>query len=186
MKKRYSKPGRLIRREDSLLVIIDVQEKLLPVIHDHEAVRQNVIRLAKFARIMDLPVVVTEQDKLGATIPEVRLETEQAAYFGKIAFNCFGRDDFSDHIGLSGREYLVLAGIESHICVAQTALSALDHYHVHVVTDAMGSRAPWNHETALRRLTQEGAVVTSTEMLIYELLGAAGTDEFRAALKLVK
>jgi nicotinamidase-related amidase len=180
------KPKRMIQREDSLLIIIDVQERLLPVIHEPEGIKQNVIRLAKFAGIIDLPVIITEQDKLGSTIPEVSAELEGATRFGKIAFDCFGQEGFASHLGLTGRGNLILAGIESHICVAQTALSALEHYNVHVVSDAMGSRTPLNHQVALNRLSREGVTVTSTEMVIYELLGCAGTDEFRAALKLVK
>ncbi len=183
-----SKPsaGRLINKEDSLLVIIDVQEKLLPVMAEKDMVKENVIRLAKFARIVHLPVIVTEQEKLGPTIPEVTAELAGVKTFGKISFDCFGEEGFRASIGLSGRKTLILAGIEAHICVTQTAISALDKYNVHAVGDAMSSRAPRNHEIAMNRMRQAGAVITSTEMVMYELLGQAGTQEFRDCLKLVK
>ena len=89
-------------------------------------------------------------------------------------------------MGLAGRRNLILCGIESHICVAQTAISALENYNVHVVSDAVSSRSNHNKETALNRMRESGAVITSTEMVIYELLRQAGTNDFRATLKLVK
>lgn len=176
----------LINKEDSLLVIIDVQEKLLPVMADKDLVKENVIKLARFARIVHLPVIVTEQEKLGPTIPEITAELTGVKTFGKITFDCFGDEGIRASIGLTGRTTLILAGIEAHICVAQTAISALGKYHVHAVGDAMSSRAPQNHEIAIHRIRQAGAVVTSTEMVMYELLGKAGTQEFRECLKLVK
>ena len=178
--------GRLIKAEDTVLLIIDVQEKLLAVMSDKEMVRDNTVRLAAFAGQAGLPVVVTEQDKLGPTVAEVRAVLKEYDPVGKITFNCFGEPGFRSRLERAGRKTLVLAGIESHICVIQTALSALDGYRVQVVADAVSSRTPSNRQVALDRMARSGVTVTSTEMFIYELLGRAGTDEFRAALKLVK
>ena len=178
--------ARLIKREESILIIIDIQEKLLPVMAEKEQVLQNAVRLVKFANIVRLPVVVTEQDKLGETVPEIKDELTKAEVFGKITFDCFGEEAFRAHLGLTGRRNLILAGIESHICVAQTALRALDNYSVHVVADAVSSRTPHNKEVALNRLRANGVTITSTEMVIYEILRQAGTTEFREILKLVK
>lgn len=181
-----SKHDRLARREDCVLVIIDAQEKLLPVIHDKDAVVGNIAKLAKFAGIVDLPVVVTEQMKLGATAPEAALPLAGGPALTKLSFDCFGCDDFAAKIKDLKRKTLVLCGVEAHICVFQTALAALEDFRVQVVSDAVGSRAPHNWLVALERLRQAGCVITSTEMFIYEILRQAGTDEFKATLPLVK
>lgn len=180
-----SKHDRLARREDCVLVIIDAQEKLLPVIHDQEAAVANMARLAKFAAIVGMPVVLTEQMKLGATVPAVA-EPAGTEAIGKISFDCFGCEDFAQKIKELKRKTLVLCGVEAHICVFQTALSALEDFRVQVVSDAVSSRAPHNWLVALERLRQSGCAITTTEMFIYEILGQAGTDEFKATLPLVK
>ena len=104
----------------------------------------------------------------------------------KITFDCFGCPEFQARLQRLGGATLLITGIEAHICVCQTALTALGSYKVQVVADAVSSRVELNHRTALERMAQAGAVVTTTEMAIYELLGRAGTDEFRATLPLVK
>lgn len=180
------KTTRLINKENSALVIIDVQERLLPVMSEKEAVLANSAKLAAFAQIMHLPVVLTEQEKLGATLSEVQNEIQKMEKFSKTSFDCFGEDGFRAYLGLLDRPNLILAGIETHICVAQTALTALDSYNVHVVSDACSSRDPKNHKVALHRLRQNGATITSTEMVMYELLKDAKAPEFKAVLKLVK
>ena len=176
----------LLRREDAVLVVIDVQERLLPVMEGREKLVENMVRLLRFARIIDLPVVVTEQQNLGATVPAVRDELEDFSPIGKIEFDCFKRAEFVAKLRDFGRPALVLAGIEAHICVCQTALHALPDFNVHVVADAVSSRAADNRRIALDRMRQQGATISSTEMVIYELLERAGTDEFRQTLKLVK
>ncbi|MBM3498068.1 MAG: hydrolase [Armatimonadetes bacterium] len=176
----------LIRREESVLVIIDVQERLVPHIDRDAAVVANIARLARFAPIVELPIVVTEQMKLGPTVAEIGLHLEGVTPITKADFGCFGCEGFAEALSALGRSALILAGIEAHICVAQTALQALEQHTVHVVSDAVGSRTPENRQIALDRMRQAGAVITSTEMVMYELLVRAGTDEFRQALELVK
>lgn len=176
----------LLNRDDSLLVIIDMQERLLPVMADKERILENVIKLIKFFRIMELPVLLTEQQKLGDTIPEIRKELTGVEPIEKLEFDCFRSGLFHEKIIQSNRKSLIIAGIEAHICVTQTALHALSDYGVHVVSDAISSRSPHNWEVALRRMEQGGVTITSTEMVIYELLGKAGTDKFREVLQLVK
>ncbi len=176
----------LVEREDCVLVVIDAQEKLMPVIHDKEAVTANILRLVKFAGIIGLPVVLTEQKKLGPTLPEIKEALPGAEAVEKITFDCFGEETFRKRVQELGRGTLLLCGIESHICVCQTALSGTETHQVQVVSDAVGSRAQHNWIIALERMRARGVVLTSTEMLIYELLGKAGTDEFRATLPLVK
>jgi nicotinamidase-related amidase len=181
-----SSTSHLITREDSVLVVIDVQEKLMPVIAEKEKVTDNLVRLLKFAQIIGFPLVLTEQEKLGNTVPEIVEAAQPLSPIRKLDFNCFGCREFVDQVRRFGRKTLILAGVEAHICVAQTALGAAPDYTVHVVSDATSSRSRDNWNVAVKRMRQAGVVITSTEMVIYELLQRAGTDEFRAVLPLVK
>jgi nicotinamidase-related amidase len=176
----------LITREDSALVVIDVQERLMPVIANREQVTDNVARLLRVSEILGLPVILTEQEKLGDTLPEVLGARSDLRPLRKLDFDCFGCPGFADQVQRIGRKTLILAGVETHICVAQTALHAVPDFTVHVVSDATSSRTEHNWRVALERMRQAGVVITSTEMATYELLKRAGTDAFRAVLPLVK
>lgn len=176
----------LLRREDCVLVVIDAQEKLMPVIADRERIADNILRLVKFAGIIGLPVVVSEQMKLGPTLEPIAAELKGVKAIEKITFDCLACDPFRAELARLDRGTLLLAGVEAHICVAQTALNAAGRYRVQVAGDAAGSRAPENRDLAFARLRMNGITITSTEMLIYELLGQAGTAEFKATLPLVK
>jgi nicotinamidase-related amidase len=176
----------LLRRDDTVLVVIDVQERLLPVMEGREKLVENLLRLIRVARIIGLPVVVTEQQNLGGTVAEVKEELTFFDPISKIEFDCFKRTEFVAKLRDLGKKTLVLTGIEAHICVCQTALHALPDFNVHVVADAVSSRTADNRRIALDRMRQQGATVSSTEMVIYELLERAGTEEFRQTLKLVK
>jgi isochorismate hydrolase len=178
--------GSLARREDCLLIIIDAQEKLMPAISGAEEVLANITRLARFSLIANIPVLVTEQAKLGRTVAEVHDSLGNYTPISKIHFNCLSSHDFRDKMLASGKRTLVLSGVEAHICVAQTALCALSEFTVHVVSDAVSSRAAANKQVALRRMAQAGSIITSTEMFIYEVLEKAGTNEFKKTLQLVK
>ena len=176
----------LIRGDDSLILIIDMQERLLPVISGRERIIENAIKLIRFSKIMSLPVIVTEQENLGATVPEIAAQLDPFEPVRKVAFNGFGSYEFRKRLELLEPSCLIIAGVEAHICVAQTALHAAQAYTVHVVDDAVSSRAPSNVEVARNRLLQCGVAVTSTEMLIYEILERADTPHFREVLQLVK
>ena len=181
-----NKAHELIARNDSILIVIDVQEKLMPVIHHREEVILNTARLVKFCGIVGIPVVFTEQQKMGPTLPAVREPVNDFSAIEKVHFNCFLNPDFSDAVTETGRQTIILTGVESHICVAQTAISASSRWNVHVISDAVSSRSPANKTAALARMRDAGAVISSTEMFIYEILAQAGTDEFKAVLPLVK
>lgn len=182
-----SHAARLITTNDSLLVLIDFQQRLTPVMAEPGAVTANAARLAAFAGIVGLPCLVTEQDKLGPTVPDIADHLGDFSPVSKISFDCFGETDFSDAVDEQARGTLIVAGIEAHICVLQTVLSALGRgCNVHVVGDAVASRNPENRRLALERMQAAGAVLSSTEMVMYELLGKAGTPEFKSALKLVR
>jgi len=172
---------------DSLLILVDLQERLLPVIAEKESVVENVTRLARFAEIIGMPLLVAKQIKLGEVVPEIRALTQAATAVEKHHFDCLASPAFRDRLEAVERGALILCGIETHICVTQTALHALeDGYRVHVVADATSSRSRGNWEIGIARLGAAGAVITSTEMVIYELLGKAGTDLFRRVLPIVK
>jgi nicotinamidase-related amidase len=183
---------RRISRDDTIIAIIDVQEKLLPVIHDHESTSQNIERLIRGAAILGVPVVVTEQyvKGLGATVPRLRTALEETGGYSPIEKMCFssaGCEGFMEAIEKSGRREILVAGIETHVCVYQTVLDLLDRaMSVYVVADAVSSRSVSNRAFALQRMTTEGAKLTTTEMALFELTVRSGTDEFRAISKLVK
>jgi isochorismate hydrolase len=158
----------------------------MPVIAGGEEVVENIVRLLKFARIVGIPIVFTEQEKLGPTLPQVRQEVQEGEPVGKVAFDSFSCEEFASRVRQTGKEALILTGVEAHVCVMQTALHALPYIKVHVVSDAVSSRRRENWSVAIERMRQAGAVVTSTEMVMFELLRQAGTDEFRAALPLIK
>jgi nicotinamidase-related amidase len=181
----HSVPG-LVKREECVLIVIDVQEKLMPAINDGQQVIENASRLVKFCGIAGIPLVFTEQKKLGPTVHAVRESVKDFTAIEKTHFNCFMDPQFWNKVKNLGRKTIVLAGVEAHICVAQTAISALSDRQVHVISDAVSSRSPANREISLARMRDAGAVISSTEMFIYEVLVQAGTDEFKLVLPLVK
>jgi nicotinamidase-related amidase len=178
-----------IRRACAALAVIDIQERLLPAIHGREQVVENSVRLIQGARILGLPVVVTEQypKGLGPTVPAVAAALAGLAPIEKLAFSACGAADFLDFLARRQVQDVVLCGIEAHVCVSQTCLDLLaSGYRVFVVADATSARTPENHRLALERARAAGAMVVSTEMILFELLEQAGTPEFRQLLPLVK
>jgi nicotinamidase-related amidase len=178
--------SQLIKREDSVLVVVDVQEKLVPVISNHKKIIENMVRLIRFAKIIGMPVVLLEQKKLGATVKEIKTELPGLEPIKKIEFSACKDSMFIKKLHELSRCNIILAGIETHICITQTALELLSEFNVHVIGDATSSRSVENRDIALKRLSQSGVVVNSTEMVIYELMEKAGTSEFKKVLKLIK
>jgi nicotinamidase-related amidase len=178
--------NQLIATEESLLVIIDMQERLVPAMAEAEKLMGNVNRLLGLATVMGLPVIVTEQEKLGRTVTEIGEKITSPGPISKTAFNCFLAEGFAARLEETARNTLIIAGIEAHICVAQTALFGHPRFRVQVVGDAVASRSPENVAFALDRMRAAGVTITSTEMVIYELLRKAGTPEFKAMLPLIK
>jgi nicotinamidase-related amidase len=183
------KHSRRLRKAESALLVIDIQERLLPAIFERERVVQNAVRLIKGAAILGIPIFATEQYRkgLGATVSEVAAALGEVAPAEKLAFSACGAADLS--AALKGRKItsVILCGIESHVCVCQTSLDLLDaNYCVFVVADAVSSRTPENHRIGLERMRDSGAVIASTEMVLFELLEKARTEEFKSILPLVK
>jgi isochorismate hydrolase len=181
-----NKTDTLLTREDCLLLIIDVQEKLIPVIANHDRIVSNIIKLTQFASIINLPVLVVEQKKLGPTLALIKNEIHDFNPISKIDFDAAKCPAFLDALKKSGKKKLIIAGIESHICVTQTVIHLLPEYTIHVISDAISSRTMENCAIAIERLRSSGAIISSTEMIIYELLGRAGTNEYKTVLPLIK
>ena len=182
---------RPLNPDQCALIVIDIQEKLLAPIFEKERLVRNAQLLIRLAGILTIPTLLSTQYSkgLGNTIPEVASLLPEAQPVEKVAFSCFGSDVFCSAVKrLPGnRNTLVLCGMESHICVAQTALAALrEGYLVHVASDAVSSRTEWNWNVGLERMRSAGAVISSTEMVMYEALGSAGTSEFKAMLQYIK
>ncbi len=187
-KKTKSKTCRIVRA-NAALAVIDIQERLLPMIFEGERVVRNTVRLIKGARVLGIPVLVTEQYKkgLGATTPAVAAEIEGLTQMEKIAFSACGAAGFEQALKKKKVSDVILCGIEAHVCVSQTCLNLLEKgFRVFVVVDAMSSRTTDNHFIAVERMRDAGGVVVSTEMVLFELLEKAGTDEFKQILALVK
>ena len=173
------------------LIVVDIQEKLLPPIFQKEQLVRNSQLLIRLASILNIPTVLTVQypKGLGNTVAEVASLLPDTPAIEKLVFSCFGSDVFCSTLKrLPGnRTTLILCGMESHICVAQTALAALrEGYLVHIASDAVSSRTEWNWKIGLERMRAAGAVISSTEMIIYEALRSSGTSAFKDMLKYLK
>ena len=181
-----------LHRTDAVLVVIDVQEKLMPVIDAHDDVARNVERLVRGCKILDVPALLTEQyvKGLGPTVEPVRRAFDETSGYQPIEKNCFsgyGCAEFVTALRQLQRKQAVVCGIETHVCVYQTVSDLLANgYEVTIVADAVGSRAASNKDVALRRMVAQGAKLSSTEMALFEMLVASGTDEFRAIARLVR
>ena len=173
------------------LLVVDIQEKLLPPIFQKGQLIKNSQLLIRLAAILKLPALVTTQYArgLGNTVPEIASLLPENHPIDKQMFSCFGSDVFCSLLKrLPGnRNTVLLCGMESHICVAQTALGALrEGYIVHVASDAVSSRTEWNWKVGLERMGAAGAVISSTEMIIYELLRSSGAPAFKELLPYLK
>jgi nicotinamidase-related amidase len=176
--------------EACALIVVDIQEKLLPPIFEKERLLKNSQLLMRLAGILNISTIATSQYArgLGDIVPAVKSLVPQSV-IDKQSFSCFGSEVFCSLLKrLPGRRNTVLlCGMESHICVMQTALAALrEGYLVHVASDAVSSRTEWNWKVGLERMRAAGAVISSAEMMIYELLRSSGTDAFKQMLPLLK
>ena len=179
----------MLNRQSLALVVIDFQERLLPKILNGDAVLSKAVKLIQFARILEIPVVVSEQypKGLGPTVAGLATELQGIKPLEKMTFGCFGDEAFAGAVAALGRKQLLLTGIEAHVCVLQTALMAVNAgYEVFVPRDAVGSRFQAEYEAAIHRLERSGVVLVTTEMALFEILRVAGTAEFKQTLPLIK
>lgn len=175
----------LIDADRSMLLVIDLQERMVPVIHDHDEVVANATWLVRVARKLGVPVAATEQyaKGLGPTVPAIRTLLPEDAIGGKTAFSCVAAECLAPLPG-HDRPQIVVVGIETHVCLLQTALELLEEgKEVYVVADCVGSRREFDRDTALARLRQEGARIVTREMVVFEWLGKAATPLFREVSK---
>jgi len=184
-------PSFLFDPETAGLLVVDVQERLWPFIHERESVLKRILQAIEIAGHLGMPILVTEQyvKGLGPTIPEVRSALERLGAYApieKTAFSCFGEPAFAAAFAKSGIETLALVGIEGHVCVMQTALEALDRgVDVFLLAEAVGSRAAAHKVEAIQRVRDAGAVVGSVEMFAFEVMRASGHPAFRAVQKVI-
>lgn len=183
----------LLSRDKSQLLIIDVQEKLLPAMSDPERVVERCVRLVRAARALEIPVTVSEQYPrgIGSTVTPLREALGNAAsVVEKIEFSCLKNDSLREHLHelrRKGRPQVVLGGIEAHVCVTQTAIDLEDQgFEAFVAADATSSRAKSSRRLALDRMRRSGVDVVDSEMVVFEWLGKAGTPEFKELLAIVK
>jgi len=178
-----------ISRENTIGLMIDIQERLFPVMHKKETLLKNCQILVQGLAVHKVPLVVTQQYTrgLGETLPEITSLIPDFKYIEKTAFSCYDVEEVRDKLTQNKAKNIILFGIESHVCVLQTAVDMkAAGLNPIVVMDAVSSRTPQNIELAKERYRHEGIMMTSYESLLFELTRAAGSDEFKAISKLVK
>ena len=186
----------IVARESAVLVVVDVQDRLADVVERRDAVVSAIVKLVAVAAVLGVPIIATRQypEGLGDCVAELLDALDAARGAGadvrtvdKIAFDCTAEPAFAAALEELGAQHIVVTGMETHICVGQTALAlAVGRCTPHVVADATCSRRADDHEVALARLRASHVDVTCSEAVIYEMLGRAATDEFRAVLAIVK
>jgi nicotinamidase-related amidase len=180
----------LLKRESALLLVVDFQEKLLAAFPEPETILTSCVKMIAFAKALKLPILWTEQypKGLGRTVKAVADEFSGLEPIEKLSFSCFGESRFVNRLAeYPWASQLLLCGIETHICVEQTALDGIEAgYQLHIIANACGSRKPEAHDIALRRMAQAGAILSCSESAIYEILSRSDAREFRDALKIVK
>ncbi len=189
----------MLQKDKALLVVIDVQGRLLPSIHQADGTVGQIVKLIRGFRIVGAPILVTEQYRkgLGETDPRiVEALTEKDRSTGvvrpfepieKMSFSCLMDPGFRTAWEATGRSQIVLCGIEAHVCVAQTAMQLIERgVHVEIAADAVSSRSPRNVELALRRMETLGAAITSVESAVFEMLEVCGTDAFKSWVRVIR
>ncbi len=179
----------LIKAKDSCLVVIDMQERLVPAMQAPARTIRNTRLLIQAASRLEVPVLLTEQypKGLGATVKEIASVAKGHPVYEKLHFSCMEDQGFAQAFKATGRRQAVITGMEAHICVMQTAAHLMEEGHeVFVVTDATSSRSLESEKACLDRLQAIGAGIVTTEMVVFEWLGKAGTDAFKELLPLIK
>jgi nicotinamidase-related amidase len=179
-----------ILKEDTLAVIIDIQERLFPHIYDNEKLLDNSVKLISGLQTLEIPLVITEQytKGLGKTLEPIvkQLETSYEP-IEKIDFSCYGSSDFANLIKKHNKRNIIIFGIETHVCVLQTTLDLIENgYNPIIIEDCVSSRKINDKNIAIERMRQEGAIISSLESILFELCRKAGNDNFKSISKLVK
>jgi nicotinamidase-related amidase len=178
----------ILCNKETVFVLVDLQEAFAPVVKDFGKLVKNAQILVDAAQILKIPLLVTEQypKGLGKTVGSIKIPLG-TPLFEKAAFSCFGCSEFAEKVSVLGFKRIVLFGIEAHVCVLQTALDAIARgLEVHIAADAVGSRAEENKMLGIDRARQSGAFIASTEMVLFQILREAGSEEFKRISRLVK
>lgn len=178
-----------LNREDSLLLIVDIQERLAAAMEERSTVITNTGHLIALSQLLAMPIIVTEQypKGLGHTVPELASSLLDAHPIEKRCFSCYPAEGFKEAINTANRESILLVGMEAHVCVLQTCLDLLDEgLKVHVVEDAVCSRRTGDKRTAMEMMRDAGAVITSTETALFQLLGGADDAAFKTISQRIK
>lgn len=178
-----------ISRRDAVLVIVDIQERLASVMSERQKVITNCLHLIEISKMLSIPIILTEQypKGLGPTVNEIRETVRPWASVEKMSFDCCKEPGFNKALASVNRKKVILAGMETHICVLQTCLGLIGQgYDAHVVRDAVCSRSKGNHKSGIELMRDAGAVLTCTETVLFHLLERAGTEEFRIISKRIK
>ena len=179
----------MLKVANTALVLIDVQGKLATLMHERDELFRNLEILIRGADTLELPILWLEQypQGLGPTVPQIAALMGTRTPVAKTCFSACGSDEFRRQLHACGRRQLLLAGIEAHICVYQTARHLLaEGFHVEVVADAVSSRTPQNRSIGIDEMVRAGARLSSVEMALFELLEAAGSPQFKEIARLVK
>jgi Amidases related to nicotinamidase len=179
----------MLSRTDAVLIIIDIQGNLAQAMYDKENLFANTVKLIKGFKVFNLPIIVTEQipQKLGKTLPVISQELNGIVPIAKETFSCWDDRNFNEQLEGLSRRHIVLTGIECHICVYQTALDLIQNrYNVYLATDAVSSRTPENRQVGIAAIKSAGAHLTSTEMVLFELLRTAADPKAKDIFKIVK
>ncbi len=178
-----------LHKEEAVLVIIDIQERLAAVMSERKKVVDNCLHLIETAKLLHIPVILNEQypKGLGLTVSEIREALPSYEPVEKMSFSCCGQNSFLNRLGESGKRKVILCGMETHVCVLQSCIGLLkEGCAVYVVSDAVCSRTRENFATGIEYMRDAGAVVTSAETVLFQLLERAGTEEFRMISKRIK
>ena len=179
----------ILKKETTALLIIDLQERILPVIRNYEVVVENTIKLIKGFKTLQLPIYFTEQypKGLGPTSKKVLDELKGYSAIHKMSFSCSGAGDLFNELHKKKLSQIVVCGVESHVCIQQTVLDLLaNNFQANLAADAVSSRKEIDYKTALQRMLALGAEITTTESILFELLQVCGTPEFKEVSKIVK
>jgi nicotinamidase-related amidase len=181
--------GHLLNKKHLGLAIIDVQIKLMAVMNRGQRISENSVKLIHLSRLFNLPVIVTEHfpRMMGSTLPQIKEALQTYDPIEKMDFNCCAVEYFNNRLESAGLETIILTGVETHICIFQTCMKLLERgYTVQVPQDAVDSRTDENWHVGLELMKGAGAVITSTETIIFQILKRAGTKEFKEMLKIIK
>lgn len=179
----------ILNNKDAVLVIVDIQEKLVQVMGEKEKVYANCLHLIEAVKFLGIPIMVTEQypQGLGPTVPEIKEALPQYTMLEKLSFDCCKAPGFMYKFAAFRRKQVILTGMETHVCVLQTCLSLMkEEYTVHLAGDAVCSRKKSDYLSGREMMRDAGAVISSTETILFQLLEKAGTPEFKAISKRIR